>query len=91
MLTDFGSRRPAPWQIAHTRPRHGTTRNFDNGTGFLSAEARTNLPRPMRLEQRSARTVEMDAIILSLLLMLLTWWTVFRVARWLGGWDDRGE
>ena len=33
----------------------------------------------------------MDAIILSLFLMLLTWWGTFRMARWLGDWKDRGE
>ena len=33
----------------------------------------------------------MDATILSLLLMLLTWWGMFQMARWLGGWGDRGD
>src|SRR5690625_2415019 len=47
-----------------------------------------NRPRPYG--SSSARIIKMDAIILSLLLMLLTWWSVFRVAQWLGGWNDRG-
>ena len=30
-------------------------------------------------------------ILLGILMMLLTWWLMFRAARWLGGWDDGGK
>lgn len=33
----------------------------------------------------------MDETLLSIVLMLVTWWAMFRTARWLGGWDGREE
>lgn len=32
----------------------------------------------------------MDATLIAILVMLATWWVMFRAARWIGGWDDRG-
>lgn len=30
----------------------------------------------------------MDDTILAIIMMLVTWWVMFRAARWLGGWGD---
>lgn len=30
----------------------------------------------------------MDGTLLAIVLMLVTWWVMFRMARWLGGWDN---
>ena len=31
----------------------------------------------------------MDEIVVAVVLMLVTWWATFRMASWLGGWNDR--
>ena len=33
----------------------------------------------------------MDGTLIAIVLMLITWWIMFRMARWLGGWDGRHE
>lgn len=33
----------------------------------------------------------MDETLVAIVLMLLTWWVMFRMARWLGGWSNQEE
>lgn len=33
----------------------------------------------------------MEGLLLGILLMLVTWWIMFRTASWLGGWNDGGK